>query len=63
MLSVRVALLYSFPQCFFSIDLPSYSSYATLRHKLLYAITNCSAIDVDFNPNNTDANTLNAWVD
>jgi len=43
--------------------LPSYSSYATLRHKLLYAITNCSAIDVDFNPNNADATTLNAWVD
>ena len=31
--------------CFFSIDLPSYSSYATLRSKILFAIVNCQAID------------------
>ena len=46
--------------CFFSIDLPAYSSYETLRKKVLYAIVNCQAIDVDFNSANSDAN---AWVD
>jgi E3 ubiquitin-protein ligase HERC2 len=46
--------------CFFSIDLPNYSSYEVLRSKLLYAILNCQAIDIDFNPN---ASSLNAWVD
>lgn len=35
--------------CFFSIDLPEYSSEETLRTKLLYAIHNCTAIDNDFN--------------
>ena len=34
--------------CFFSIDLPEYSSEETLRTKLLYAIHNCTAIDNDF---------------
>lgn len=47
--------------CFFSIDLPPYSSYEILRAKLLYAIYNCTAIDVDFSPNN--ASNLTAWVD
>eukprot|EP00808_Paulinella_micropora_P022290 g44238.t1 len=47
--------------CFFSIDLPPYRSVAQMRRKLLYAIFNCTAIDVDFNP---EANsTLNAWVE
>jgi len=46
--------------CFFSIDLPAYTSYDTLRKKLLYAILNCQAIDVDFNSANADAN---AWAD
>ena len=31
--------------CFFSIELPKYSSYEILRDKLKYAITNCQAID------------------
>jgi len=46
--------------CFFSIDLPPYSSAENLRAKLLYAIYNCTAIDVDFNPNQSS---LNAWID
>jgi len=33
--------------CFFSIELPKYSSYELLRDKLKYAITNCQAIDTD----------------
>ena len=33
--------------CFFSIELPKYSSYEILRDKLKYAITNCQAIDTD----------------
>lgn len=35
--------------CFFSLELPRYSSYDILRAKLLYAICNCTAIDTDFN--------------
>ncbi len=33
--------------CFFSIDLPRYSSYEVLKSKLKYAITHCQAIDTD----------------
>lgn len=33
--------------CFFSIELPRYTKYEVLRAKLLYAITNCQAIDTD----------------
>ena len=33
--------------CFFSIDLPRYSSYEVLKNKLEYAITHCQAIDTD----------------
>lgn len=36
--------------CFFSLDLPPYSSYEVTRSKILYAIVNCQAIDADFNP-------------
>jgi len=46
--------------CFFSIDLPNYSTLEVLKKKLLYAIYNCTAIDVDFNPNSSQ---LQAWVD
>jgi len=46
--------------CFFSIDLPPYPNAEVLRAKLLYAIYNCTAIDVDFNPNQSS---LNAWID
>lgn len=33
--------------CFFSIDLPTYSSRDVMRDKLLYAITHCQSIDAD----------------
>ena len=35
--------------CFFSIDLPRYSTYEVLKSKLKYAITHCQAIDTDTN--------------
>jgi len=34
--------------CFFTLDLPNYSSIDVLRNKLLYAINNCVSIDTDF---------------
>lgn len=40
----------SFPlahTCFFSIQLPPYSSDDILRHKLLYAMYNCGSMDAD----------------
>jgi len=46
--------------CFFSIDLPNWTTLEIVKKKLLYAIYNCTAIDVDFNPN---ASQLQAWVD
>eukprot|EP00457_Paulinella_chromatophora_P002488 gb/GEZN01002493.1/.p1 GENE.gb/GEZN01002493.1/~~gb/GEZN01002493.1/.p1 ORF type:complete len:801 (-),score=154.23 gb/GEZN01002493.1/:58-2190(-) len=46
--------------CFFSLELPNYSSYDILRKKIVFAIFNCLAIDVDFNPNQAS---LNAWAD
>jgi len=46
--------------CFFSLELPNYSSYKVMRKKVLFAITNTQAIDVDFNPN---ASSLSAWVE
>jgi len=46
--------------CFFTIDLPDYSSYDILRSKLLFAIVNCQAIDTDFNPN---ASSISAWME
>ena len=36
--------------CFFSIDIPRYSSYDHLKNKLKYAITHCQAIDTDGAP-------------
>jgi len=33
--------------CFFSLELPAYSSLATCHEKLLYAITHCQNIDID----------------
>jgi len=46
--------------CFFTLDLPMYSSYEVMRKKILFAIFNCQAIDIDFNP---DQSSLNAWVE
>lgn len=37
-----------------------YSTYETLRSKVLYAIVNCQAIDTDFNPNQSSIST---WMD
>lgn len=34
--------------CFFSLHLPRYSSDAILKERLLYAITNCIALDADY---------------
>ena len=33
--------------CFFSMDLPFYTSYESCRQKVLYAAMNCTAIDID----------------
>jgi hypothetical protein len=41
--------------CFFSLELPRYSSYERMREKILYAITNCRSIDIDFALNDADA--------
>jgi len=37
--------------CFFALDLPKYSSLEIMHEKLLYAITNCNAIDGDMTEN------------
>jgi hypothetical protein len=34
--------------CGFSLELPKYSSKEAMREKFIYAITNCQAIDLDF---------------
>lgn len=44
--------------CFFSLDLPRYSSYAELRSKLLFSIVNCVAIDADF----SSSSSLSVWL-
>ena len=36
--------------CYFTLNLPNYSSYEILRDKLRYVINNCSSIDADFFP-------------
>lgn len=33
--------------CFFTIDLPAYTSRAALEAKLRYAVQHCQAIDTD----------------
>jgi len=33
---------------FFELELPAYSTYDITREKLLYAITECHAIDTDY---------------
>ena len=33
--------------CFFSLELPAYSSAAQCYERLLYAITHCTQIDID----------------
>eukprot|EP01006_Ploeotia_vitrea_P044625 TRINITY_DN66843_c2_g7_i1.p1 TRINITY_DN66843_c2_g7~~TRINITY_DN66843_c2_g7_i1.p1 ORF type:complete len:1251 (+),score=842.18 TRINITY_DN66843_c2_g7_i1:532-3753(+) len=34
--------------CFFSMDLPAYSSLAIMKKKVLFSITHCSSIDADY---------------
>jgi len=46
--------------CFFSLELPNYSTYKIMRKKVLFAIVNTQAIDIDFNPNSS---ALSAWVE
>jgi len=36
--------------CFFSIDMPRYTSLEAAHSKILYSISECSSIDADFNP-------------
>ena len=38
---------YSPLRCFFSLELPAYSSAAHCYDRLLYAITHCTQIDID----------------
>lgn len=33
--------------CFFTLDLPSYTNKNAMKEKLLYAVVNCKAIDLD----------------
>jgi len=44
--------------CFFTLDLPKYSSVEVCYHKLLYAINNCTSVDGDgsLNAGGTDLN-------
>eukprot|EP01108_Squamamoeba_japonica_P000247 TRINITY_DN1033_c0_g1_i1.p1 TRINITY_DN1033_c0_g1~~TRINITY_DN1033_c0_g1_i1.p1 ORF type:complete len:311 (+),score=131.27 TRINITY_DN1033_c0_g1_i1:1-933(+) len=41
--------------CFFDLELPPYSSFEIMRRKLLYAITQCVAMDSDFTVTNAGA--------
>jgi E3 ubiquitin-protein ligase HERC2 len=36
--------------CFFSLEVPKYSSFEILKEKLKYAISHCQAIDTDGRP-------------
>ena len=40
--------------CFFSINLPKYTSKAMMTEKLRYAITNCTEMDADFRITDSD---------
>jgi len=42
--------------CFFSLELPRYSSKQVMREKLMYSIVNCTAIDADTVADNLDWN-------
>merc|ERR1711991_781813 len=45
--------------CFFTLDLPRYTTYEITRTKILYAIINSRSIDLDFN---TDPNAAGVWA-
>ena len=36
--------------CFFTLDLPAYTTKKVMRERLVYAITHCTAIDLDNTP-------------
>eukprot|EP01087_Luapelamoeba_hula_P010094 TRINITY_DN2658_c0_g1_i4.p1 TRINITY_DN2658_c0_g1~~TRINITY_DN2658_c0_g1_i4.p1 ORF type:complete len:3811 (+),score=698.07 TRINITY_DN2658_c0_g1_i4:295-11727(+) len=40
--------------CFFQLELPRYSVAAVMREKMLYAVSECTAIDGDFRPQDVD---------
>jgi hypothetical protein len=40
--------------CFFSINLPKYSTKQLMRDKLMYAIFNCTEMDADFRTTESD---------
>jgi len=40
--------------CYFTLDLPEYSTYDIMREKLMYAIHNCKQIDTDFDVNESE---------
>lgn len=45
--------------CFFSIELPQYSSKKVMKEKLLYAITHCKAIDIDVTNSANESRNMN----
>ena len=47
--------------CFFSLELPAYTSASVCHEKLLYAITNCQAIDIDTTSGARANRALGAW--
>jgi len=47
--------------CFFSLELPAYTSAAICRERLLYAITHCLAIDIDTTTGARENRQLTAW--
>ena len=46
--------------CFFSVNLPKYSSKELMTEKLKYAIFNCTEMDADFRLTDTD---VVGWTD
>jgi hypothetical protein len=40
--------------CFFTIDLPEYTTINVLRERLVFAITHCQAYDIDHLPDEID---------
>jgi hypothetical protein len=49
--------------CFFSLELPRYSSYEILREKLVYAVVNCTAVDTDYTQSGDASRNLTWDVD
>jgi hypothetical protein len=47
--------------CFFRLILPPWRTLKAARERLIFAITNCSAMDTDFDASAPDVSTRNAW--